>query len=525
MTRKVVAYDCIFILLVASICHFLFSRYGFNPTDEGFVLSATNRVMHGLVSHVDFSSVRPLGYAYLHIPELLISKDYFFLVSRFVFWLEHTAIAFFWIRFIEKYIAEFGYEIEETIFGSSMLRSRLSRYMLVLVTLIFNVHYFPCSVLHTIDGLLFCVIGLNLVISHKNYSFLGFFFLGFAALCKQNYIVVLPAVIWLFNKKQFVLNFIAGILPVAVYAAFISYYGGWNDLTTQLRGHSELLQVGVEKYVLNVAFWLGAVIAFIYKRSKLPAGLYVFAILLVLSGLLVTNHYHGSISFMIVGILIVEYYYAKVFFRKIIAICILLAWCVSISVGYNTPALFAGGCFAVLILLHYEQLQLKHNINYFTVVFLFAEFYFMRTNNIYRDLPSTLLTYNLDGIVEGASGIYTNKNTYSVLLELDSLKKQFRGLVPIPDFTACNILHSHQSKIATEWPNKTEIPNTAILVKVVKDLKRDSTTVFAIPKYETASLAYGFTELKGKGMNYPIVQYVKRRYSKFGETSYFELFR
>ena len=83
MTKKTI-YDISFILFLTSICHVLFSNYGFNPTDEGFVLSATNRVLHGQIPHVDFSSVRPLGYAYLHIPELLISKTHFFLVSRFL---------------------------------------------------------------------------------------------------------------------------------------------------------------------------------------------------------------------------------------------------------------------------------------------------------------------------------------------------------------------------------------------------------------------------------------------------------
>jgi hypothetical protein len=98
MTKKNI-YDSVFILIVTTICHFLFSKYGFNPTDEGFVLSSSNRLLHGQIPHVDFSSVRPLGYAYLHIPELLISKKQIFLVSRFVFWFEQVLIAFFWIQF------------------------------------------------------------------------------------------------------------------------------------------------------------------------------------------------------------------------------------------------------------------------------------------------------------------------------------------------------------------------------------------------------------------------------------------
>ena len=98
MFKKNVAVDLFFLLLLATICQFLFSNFGFNPTDEGFVLSATNRVLHGQIPHVDFSSVRPLGYAYLHIPEFLFSENYFFLISRFVFWLEQILIAFLWMR-------------------------------------------------------------------------------------------------------------------------------------------------------------------------------------------------------------------------------------------------------------------------------------------------------------------------------------------------------------------------------------------------------------------------------------------
>lgn len=103
MVKSTIKYDVFFIVFLATFCHLLFSKYGFNPSDEGFVLSATNRVFHGQIPHIDFSSVRPLGYAYLHIPELLLSKNYVFLISRFVFWVEQVLIAFFWIRFLIHY--------------------------------------------------------------------------------------------------------------------------------------------------------------------------------------------------------------------------------------------------------------------------------------------------------------------------------------------------------------------------------------------------------------------------------------
>jgi hypothetical protein len=82
--KKTAIYDILFIVLLTFICHLLFSKYGFNPTDEGFVLSTTNRILHGQIPHVDFSSVRPVGYAILHIPELLFSNNYVYLIGNVV---------------------------------------------------------------------------------------------------------------------------------------------------------------------------------------------------------------------------------------------------------------------------------------------------------------------------------------------------------------------------------------------------------------------------------------------------------
>ncbi|MEZ5054684.1 MAG: hypothetical protein R2807_08010 [Chitinophagales bacterium] len=48
MTKQT-AYDISFIVILTSICHLLFSKYGFNPTDEGLCCLATNRVLHGQI--------------------------------------------------------------------------------------------------------------------------------------------------------------------------------------------------------------------------------------------------------------------------------------------------------------------------------------------------------------------------------------------------------------------------------------------------------------------------------------------
>jgi hypothetical protein len=512
---KRTTYDISFILFLTSICHVLFSNYGFNPTDEGFVLSATNRVMNGQIPHVDFSSVRPLGYAYLHIPELLISKTRFFLVSRFVFWLEQVLIAFLWIRFILSY--------------SKTEISLLKKYTLILICFVFNVHYFPASVLHTIDGLLMCMIGLNLITTENKWNFIGFIFIGFAALCKQNYLVVLPFTLVLFGRKKLALNTIFGFFPLLIYILLISIYGGWNDLMVQLSGHNELLKVGVFSYLSNPVVYAGFIGLLVYRKLNFDKLYLSVLVLLFACILMITNHYHGKFGFLFLGIIGGELLYQ--FNQKesvtLPIVTALLAWSVSISVGYNTPALFIGGVLSMLLFYSIISTQTNYLNRSIIVVLalLIITFYYTRTHTIYRELTVKNLTYKLDNLVEGAYGIYTNKNTYLVLQELDSLKKSIPNLLVIPDFTACNILHSHQSKILTEWPNKTEIPNDRILEKITSKIKNDSTLVFAIPKYQTALLKDSFVIQPNSGMEYPIINFVISNYQVAEEKKYFLYFR
>lgn len=514
MTKKTV-YDILFVLFLTSICHILFSKYGFNPTDEGFVLSATNRVLHGQIPHVDFSSVRPLGYAYLHIPELLISKTHFFLVSRFVFWLEQVLIAFLWVRFLLKY--------------SKREISSFNKYALVIICFVFNVHYFPASVLHTIDGLLMCMIGFNIIILEKKWDFIGFLFIGFAALCKQNYLVVFPVSLFLFGRKNSILNFILGITPIVFYVVFVSINGGWNDLTTQLSGHNELMDVGIFSYLFNPMLYAGVAGAFLYHKFKPNNILFTVLILLIAVILLISNHYHGKYIFLFFGLLfgVTTHRFRQKDSIILPITTLLLAWCVSISVGYNTPALFVGGIIFLILFDTIYSAKTESAKIAFGILFTTAiTFYYARTHNIYRDLSSNKLTYKLDNIVEGATGIYTNKNTYCVLQELDSLKKIIPDLIVVPDFTACNILHSHESKILTEWPNKTEIPNDKILEKVVSKTLNDSTTTYLTPIYQTALLKDGFTEYNPRyGTDYRVINYVVNNMGAISNTKYFILFK
>ncbi len=520
--KRTVLTDILFLLLSSMLCHVLLSKYGFNPTDEGFVLSSSNRLLHGQIPHLDFSSLRPLGYAFIHIPELLLSKDYFFLISRFVFWLENLCIAYLWVRWLERMTIPL--KNDSAVFIDGKLKWSFF-YGLVFCTFLLNIHYFPCSVLHTIDGLLFIMLGLNLITSKKKYSSLGFLFIGYAALCKQNYVILIPATLLLIKQKNYILNSFMGILPIAIYVAIISYYGGWTDLSLQLSSHHELFEVGIKEYLLHSFFLPGIALGVLCNRLKINSILYIGFILALLVALLITEHYHGSMSFLFVGLLISEFIQTKKRPTQTLWVCLILMWSVSISVGYNTPALFLGSYFSLMIIIKILDESIKTKFWLAGCLLIITASFYARTQHIYRDAPIQKLTYKLDGVVQGANGIYTNKNTYDVLIELDSLKEINPALVVLPDFTASNILHNQDGPLLTEWHNGAEIPTEPILNKVINKLIQLKDVRIAVPKYQTALLKDGFKPLENGGMNYLILQYVKKHYKKDKESQYFDVYK
>ena len=543
--KKQTALDIAFIFCLSLCCHFIFSKYGFNPTDEGFVLSSSNRILHGQIPHIDFSSLRPLGYAYLHIPELLISKKYMFLVSRYVFWFEQVLIAFLWVRFVQQYLGVF--------------QNAAFQYILMFMCLVFNVHYFPVAVLHTIDGLLFAVAGLFLLQKKPLVlNLIGTLFIGFSVLCKQGFIIMIPAAFILFWNKRITL--LLSFLPVLVYVVILYLKGGATDLKLQLTGHTEIVDIGFKSYLFNQFFWLGIIAVIIIRRFKF-FHIYWFFQLILLCFLLVRFHYYGKVLFFYSGLLTAEILIAlinfkiplysmepdKVYFENEemsgtyhyaiysgiiirLAICTLaIMWCVSISIGYNTPALFLGGywTFVALVFNLTTDAKSMHPSNYIALILIASIFIYVRLHFIYRDNASSELTYQLGELTEGTSGIYTNKNTYDLIKEIAKIKKQQADkAVFLPDFTALQIASSHLSKIKTEWPNKTEIPNEQILYKVASALDfKDTSTYYYIAKYQTAQLADTLIPLTDQGNDYRIIRYVKEHTSKQGETRFFEIYQ
>ena len=82
-----------FVLLASTLSHLLFSQLGFNPTDDGFILAGSRRILDGQVPHRDFISIRTAGSHFIHAPFVLFGGDYVFWISRYFVWFQFACIA------------------------------------------------------------------------------------------------------------------------------------------------------------------------------------------------------------------------------------------------------------------------------------------------------------------------------------------------------------------------------------------------------------------------------------------------
>src|SRR3990172_49476 len=89
------------LLALTIAVHLIFSPLGFNPTDDGFTLAYSRRLLEGEVPHRDFIIIRPALSPLLHVREVWLGGDHTYWISRLVFWLQLAVISFLWTLLIK----------------------------------------------------------------------------------------------------------------------------------------------------------------------------------------------------------------------------------------------------------------------------------------------------------------------------------------------------------------------------------------------------------------------------------------
>ncbi|MFN3940877.1 MAG: hypothetical protein ACK4IY_09835, partial [Chitinophagales bacterium] len=259
-TEKILFIKSAMLIVVVIATYFTFSGYainqGFNPSDEGVVLSQSWRLLNNEVPHKDFISIRPVGSGFIHqldhiLPYPLITTSRIIAAMEYVF--ISIAWAFLLISVCNRYIAE---NIKKIVYPS-----------VILVTVIFNLNNGPIFTWTTTDALLLTTIGLIFIYSFLysktqgnkwlNQALPAIVLCMCAALCRQTFALpaVLTSALFLFNKSHKIsapyrlLWLIAGSAPILFYFFYLLSYQALGAFFMQMSGRTELFETGFITYV------------------------------------------------------------------------------------------------------------------------------------------------------------------------------------------------------------------------------------------------------------------------------------
>ena len=508
--------------------HFLFSRLGYNPTDDGFILAYSRRLLRLQVPHRDFISIRPVGSGLLHLPELLFGP-YTFWVSRWVVWTEFGIIGASWLVAMTRAAGRrlpTGVELS-----------------LVTAAVILSAHTFPMMAWHTVDGAMLCSAGIALCLSSQQRARVaGWLLLGLAPLCKQNFAVVPIAGLLLIPGGD-VRERLWLAVPGGLYLLVLLFGRAFTPALQQLLGQSELTQVGWSAYVDNNSFvWgccLGLALAHAQRWIR-PIGA---AVVVGVGTVLATHHILASKAlfpmppnFALAGCafgfaagLILR---REWFQGRIALLGFVLCWATSISLGYNTPAVAAGAAFLIIAVplltadcdgfLRKALVQIALCALVLVGVVWFVQ---ARMTKIYREPAAKRLTRDLGGIMPGGRLLRTDPNTAAFIADLNRAVADFGGehYALIPDFPGWWAVARASNPLPLDWFYPVEMPTTDIRNRAVAALDAGRGRFrLIVQKVRADSLASGFAPLSDEYS--PVVQHARSTWRPVGETEFFVVY-
>jgi hypothetical protein len=537
----------LFLIIVPIVAHLLFSRLGFNPTDDGFTLAYSRRILEGQIPHRDFIIIRPVLSPLLHVPFVLWGGDYTYLLSRFFVWFQFTCMAWAGVYVIQK-----GLRLSFGIF---------EKICIALISLAVSAHTFPTMAWHTIDGLFFTLIGTALCFTGKQPGkLIGYFLVGMAYLCKQSFIFMAPFLIIILGDWRKIKYWLAILMPGIFYIAFLLVSGAFQDAIVQLTSQSDLLTYGFNTYnqpkllLIVILGYFSARLVIGGTQINIPVrdnfkrwiGLLILStiLLIVISITFVSGRYVLALSYwifsLVVGVVVcflIEKGDKPGGFVNLAFIFLMMAWSASISIGWPYPDLASGQLVALLLAFVVPLIQRnlgRLNLGYlYTPALVFfssivlVSFGIARLQHIYRELPSNKLTERLDSVLPGGKEIRTDQNTYEFLVDLQDaikLSKNFgQTYAIIPDCAGCWVKSQEVNPLPIDWVQGVELNKPALISRIIQDLellRKDNIVI--VQKVQAKKLRDGFVPFD---QDFVVVQYVRDHFTKVDETPLFELYK
>ena len=528
----------VFLVVVPLACHLLFSWMGFSPTDDGFTLAYSRRIIDGQIPHRDFITIRPFLSPLMHVLFVLFGGAYTLWWSRLFVWIELASIAWLWSAILQRALVKRLKPGEQACAA--------------LITFMLCAHEYPIMAWHTVDGLLLASLGLAFCARPgTRLRIPGYVLLGMSYLCKQSFLFLAPAVLLILNDWRQVKYWAAALVPALVYMAFLLAAGAFQDGLLQLTAQHDLWPVGIVSFLTGwtlPGLLLGGSYALLsspqwaprfLRDSRAQAGLHAlfFTSIVLLASLSLAAGMWMQLSFGAFGMAaaVVLPWFTPTRLTPIARIWLLalvFAWSVSLSIGYNTPVLASGVLFILLALhaagyFHGGAVQPLHFALGIATIALALAFVFNRETHIFEEQPAFALTHDLGTVLRGGSGIRTNANTYAMLGDLrnamDEVQRSGKRIVVLPGPAAYWITAEQANPLPIDWAQGIELSQPALMSRVTDSLRLHADQqVVILEKFDPAWLAYERVPIEDPGF-YGIVAYVRAHSSMLSETEFFEL--
>ncbi len=416
-------------------------RFGFNPTDQGFILAQSWRLSQGEIPHVDIVSARPLGTSVIHMLDFLLPGPlYLSSITLAAFEMVLTAVVCAALA-TGRPIRSWGLPLTCVVAASALI----------------NIGTNPIMPWHTVDGALFSVCGWWLVdrglaTDRPWPRRTGLFLLGVAVFCKQSFApAALIGVIMLFahpasrrrRRPGIVLDLLALLAFPFGYLAVIGA-GGWGDAVRQMLGatavHDQRLFDALPAHprLLAVAVAAaGLAVTRSYKRLRWLDAALSLVILAAVGNELVTGRLVLAADWTVIlwwiALLVTVADGAArrhVPWRPLAVV--VLAALVSLSWGADSPTLVAGTLALTTAYLlavgHRDAFGVPHTTYrpalVVGVVLLVGGaglgVGIAHDHGPYRDAPQARLTVNLGTVIPALDGIHTNASTGKYISQLAS---------------------------------------------------------------------------------------------------------
>ena len=541
VTSDVVA-GLVFLLVIPLLCHLAFSALGFNPTDDGFTLAYSRRLLEGQLPHRDFIIIRPALSPLLHVGELWLGGEYVYLLSRYVVWVELAGTAWAGITVLEKV-------------AQQQLHS-LAKGCLAFVSMVLATHTFPLMAWHTIDGLFLLTIGLRIIVERNGKAHWGYFVVGLAYLCKQSFLLAGPLLLLILSDARHVKNWIAVGLPGMLYVSILAAGNALPNALLQLTTQSDFATAGIDPYYSRevlLAIIVGFALAYtLHSNTGMRTrrvlydlgGAVAFVLLVVVPGFITADNWLTgtgilSYSFSIFGLVLglglfwmVPAFSGRNSLWQASLIAIVTAWSASISVGYPFPTLGSGQLISCLVVVTWPFIQRKLDARVHTLLIailaisLVYPFSVARTRYIYREASVAALTWPLDDVLPGGAGIRTNGNLHAFLSNLretsESIANTGKTYSILPDCPGYWVSAAQTNPLPIDWPQSTELNRQSLIDQVVGRLEQiRETNVVLVQKDEVGGLASGRAPLR----TYAVVEYVKEHFDLIGETEWLYIYK